>query len=222
MTDETGKAVSGAIVNFRHFFTVQGRSQQVTTKNDGTFTINSLPSGDYSQCIQVPNSDYVDDCEWNLTFVPRVLATPSPTQIGTAVLAKAVFAGDMPHSSERIVVPPSALSTAQQLKVRKGARVVVRLTDPSKEIDSKPHLMVGALSPIGIFIPAARTSSGAVTTFEQVIPFDTKVRLIVNSTTLKATGPNGTANLAKGTTEVKVGKNDPPLILNYTITGKAN
>ncbi len=223
VSDETGKSVSGAVITFRHFFTVQGRNQRVTTKNDGTFTINELPSGDYSQCIQVPNSDYVDDCEWNLTFVPRVLATPSPTQIGAVAMVKPVFAGDMPHSSERIVVPPAGLSSPQQLRVRKGARVTVRFVDLAKVIDDKSHLMVGALSPIGMFISATRATAGSVTTFEQVIPFDTKVRLIVNSLALKATGPKGVTDLAAGgTTEVKVGPKDPPLVFNYTITGKTN
>ena len=83
--------------------------------------------------------------------------------------------------------------------------------------------MVGALSPIGMFISATRSTTGSVTTFEQVIPFDTKVRLVVNSLALKATGPRGVTDLAAGgTTDVKIGPKDPPLVFNYTTTGKTN
>lgn len=219
--DDTGKPVAGAVITLRHFFQVQGRDQQAISKNDGTFLISQLPSGDYSQCTKVPNSDYVDDCEWNLSFQPRVLSTPSPTQIGPAVIAKAVFAGDLPHTSERIVVPPQATSAVQMVRVRKGARVTVRLIDPSGLIDGKSTLFVGALSPVGMLIPAMPTTKGPVVTYEQVIPLDTKVRLVVNNSSLIASSARGNTPLgAGGVTQVSVAAKDPPLVINYTIVGR--
>lgn len=219
--DDTGKPVAGAVISLRHFFQVQGRDQQAISKNDGTFLISQMPSGDYSQCTTVPNSDYVDDCEWNLAFLPRVLSNPSPTQPGPAPAAKAVFAGDLPHSSERIVVPPQATSPLQFLRVRKGARVTVRLIDPAGLIDGKSTLFVGALSPVGMLIPAKPTATGPVVAYEQVIPLDTKIRLVVNNSSLMATSARGNTPLgAGGVTEVTVGAKDPPLVINYTIVGR--
>ncbi len=128
----------------------------------------------------------------------------------------------MPHSSDKLVVPPAGLTSPQQLKVRSGARVAFRFVDSGRLVDDETHLVVGALTSNGMFVPAQKTGTGAVTTFELVIPFDTKVRLSVRSLTLKATGANGAVNFAVGTpTEVQVGKKDPPLIFNYTITGKS-
>ncbi len=223
ITDESGKPVAGAILTLRHFFTVQARNQQVISKNDGSFTIDQLPSGDYAQCIQVPKGDYVDDCQWNLTFHPRILSAPSPTKVGVAsTTGKPVLIADMPHSSEKLVVPPAGLTSPQQLKVRSGARVTFRFADSGRLVDDETHLVVGALTANGMFVPAQKVATGAVTTFELVVPFDTKVRLSVRSLTLKATGANGPVNFAVGAPiEITVAKKDPPLIFNYTITGKS-
>ncbi len=223
ITDESGKPVAGALVTFRHFFTVQGRHQQVTSKNDGSFNIDQLPSGDYAQCVQVTKGDYVDDCQWNLTFQPRIVSTPSPTKVGVATTpGKPVLVADMPHGSDRIVVPPAGMTAPLQLQVRTGARVTFRFADSANLIDEQTHLIIGALTANGMFVPAQKSVSGAVTTFQLVIPFDTNVRLSVQSLTLRATGPNGIVNFAKGTPiEVRVGKKDPPLVFNYTITGKS-
>ncbi len=219
--NDAGKSVSGALITFRHFFAVQGRNQQTTTKTDGSFAIDQLPAGDYAYCIYVPKSEYVDDCQWNTSFVPRVLSSPSPTKIGDSALNKAVLVGDVPSASERIVVPPGGLTSIQQLRVRMGARVSVRFVDGGKLIDSQTHLIVGALTANGMFVSAERSTVGAVNTFQLVIPFDTSVRITISSS-LTATGSNGAGTLLPSNLMlVKVAKNDPPLILNYNITGKS-
>ena len=50
VSDETGKSVPGAVITFRHFFTVQGRNQQVTTKNDAHLPSMSCP------LVTIPNA----------------------------------------------------------------------------------------------------------------------------------------------------------------------
>ena len=220
VVDESGSPVKGAEVTLQHFQPVQGRGQKITSKPDGTFIIPQLPSGDYASCVTVPKSDYVDDCTWNLTFLPRI----QPAIAATATGGKAsppMLITDVPHGSSKITVSALTTTAPQQLNVRKGARIVIQFLDPAKKIDKQSHLVVGALGPRGLMILAEETP-GPNLTFELVIPFDTDVKVMISSLDLLATGPTGTVNFASGyMLPFKVARTaKTPITTTFTVTGK--
>ena len=220
VVDESGIPVQGAQIQFQHFQAVQGRGQQITSKNDGSFTIPQLPAGDYASCVTVPKSDFVDDCVWNLTFLPRIQPAVAATAAGgKATPAKLIT--DVPHGSAKITVSSESATLAQQLSVRKGARIVIQFLDPSKQLDKQTHLIVGALSPNGIMIPA-EPATGSVLAFEVVIPFDTPVNVYIGSVDVLVTGPSGTVNLQKGyLLPFKIAKTDKtPITTTFTVLGR--
>ena len=220
VVDESGAPVKGADVTLQHFQPVQGRGQKITSKPDGTFTIPQLPSGDYASCVTVPKSDYVDDCKWNLKFLPRIQPAVAATTAGGRA-SPPMLITDVPHGSAKITVPALTTTAPQQLSVRKGARIVIQFLDPAKKIDKQTHLVVGALGPRGLMILAEETP-GANLTFELVIPFDTDVNVMISSLDLLATGPNGTVNFAAGyMLPFKVAKTaQTPITTTFTVTGK--
>ena len=75
--DEKGKPIAGAIVSLAAELPTAVRGQTrapftpfqaiTVSKNDGTFTQGNLPAGLLKVCVQVPHSDYVEECRWPLT-----------------------------------------------------------------------------------------------------------------------------------------------------------
>lgn len=62
VTSEDGKPISGAFVTaVRQDPLYSGNSM---TKEDGAFTIDQLPGGEYTLCTQVPFSEWINPCEW--------------------------------------------------------------------------------------------------------------------------------------------------------------
>ncbi len=220
VVDDSGRTVEGAEVTLQHFQPVQGRGQKITSKPDGTLTIPQLPSGDYASCVTVPKSDYVDDCKWNLKFLPRIQPAVAATAAGGKA-SPAMLITDVPHGSSKITVSALTTTAPQQLSVRKGARLVIQFLDPAKKIDKQTHLVVGALGPRGLMILAEETP-GPNLTFELVIPFETDVRVMISSLDLLATGPTGTVNFAAGyMLPFKVAKTaKTPITTTFTVTGK--
>ena len=214
VVDESGKAVGGAQVTLYHFQAVQGRGQQATTKSDGSFAIDQLPSGDYGNCVTVPSSDYVDDCKWNLTFLPRIM--PGTNGSKPSIVS-------VPNGSAKLSVAVGN-TDIQQLQVKKGARVVIQFTDPGKKVDDSTHLTVGFLGPRGMMIPAVRTKSASGISFEQVVPFDTETKVLISSFEVQAKSASGSTDLASGmgyAMSVKVASSTKSsTLINFDVTGK--
>ena len=77
---ESGQPMANAVAHYRrnpklvgdshyHLHPVPGdpvAQGLLTTRPDGTFSIASLPPGDYSLCLDTPPDLYIDPCRWNL------------------------------------------------------------------------------------------------------------------------------------------------------------
>ncbi len=224
VVDENGRPVQGVRVYLQHFQTVVGRVQKTITKIDGTFAVPQMPSGNYASCVTVPNSDFVDECIWNLTFLPRIIAAvPATSQIAKAT--PAIIISDVPYGSATITIPAtaSALPTPQpQLSVRLGARVIIQFNDPKKLLDSKADVFVGALGPGALMVPGQKTSTPTSLTFQQVIPFDTPVTVLISSIDVLVSDSSGPVNLLKDfMVPFKVAKTDKtPVTVTFTVTGR--
>ena len=198
---------------------MKGRSQKITTAPNGAFTIPELPSGEYASCVTVPKTDYVDDCLWGLNFPPQIVPGVAATP-GQAAKAPQLIT-DVPYGSAKLNLATTSANTNQQLTVRKGARLIFQFPDPNKVIDKNTHLVVGALGPGNLMIPATQTPGGTLT-YELLIPFDTAVNVMISSLDLQATGPNGTVNFQTGyfapfkvTRTTKI-----PITTIFTISGR--
>lgn len=196
---------------------MQGRGQQIKTGNDGTFSISQLPAGDYASCVTVPGTDYVDDCLWNLNFLPRIQAAVSAAP-GLAAKAPQLIT-DVPLGSSKLVISPTSANANQVFRVRKGARLILQFLDPGKVIDKNTHLIVGALGPGGLMIPADQANGGTLS-YELLIPFDTAVNVMISSLDVQISGPSGSLQsnqmlpfkIAKGSTT--------PVTAAFTVNGR--
>src|ERR1700677_1211406 len=88
VVDEKGTAVEGAVVSLSTELPGAVRGQKRTpftpfhsialTAKDGAFSAANLPAGLMKICVQVPNSDFINECLWPMT--PRTLTVSAKQQ----------------------------------------------------------------------------------------------------------------------------------------------
>jgi hypothetical protein len=173
----------------------------VQTAANGTYSIASVPAGDYRLCVQVddrPGRDFVGTCTWDLAGVAVKLTSGATTAVPT-------------------------------ITMRFGHRVKIKIDDPSSLLDKNEgkgpggSLLVGVFAPHGFYIPArlvAKTPKDR--DYEIVIPFDTPVRASVASPGFQVSNldTNATVDTLRGTGEpLTVGRGAAQRTLRYRING---
>jgi hypothetical protein len=168
---------------------------------DGTFTIANLPAGTYRLCAAVKGRGYLDPCAWS------PIATTVQVGAGQAV-------------------------TGFRLIVKKGATVQVRLNDAAgvlsavavpnqPTIQVTPHVLIGVVTPRGLFTPLVVTSKDATgRTHEGTIPLNAPVRLEISGSGVAITDAAGAKVDANGSAvTVQQSSSTAPQVLTYNITG---
>ncbi len=153
---------------------------RATTKADGSFQLAAVKPGAYRLCIQSAAQIYLDPCEWSRR----------PTEFVVKQSATALNAG--------IIVVSRAIS------------VTIHLDDPTQALQpatsassavSLPHVMLGIVSPGGVFRPAVITAKTATTRDHSIaIPADTPVNLMVTPHLVALNDSTGKPIAATGAT----------------------
>lgn len=126
---------------------------------NGAFRLEGLPNGEYILCAQVVSNDLINGCQWGIT--------------------------------QRVTVPQSADKLT--LVLQKGQRVKIVVNDPKslrekvqrkpEEIpSSEPDVKFDISADGGVFTQfAPARHEGKVTEYEALVPFNTPIRVHVNS-----------------------------------------
>lgn len=125
------------------------------TAVDGAFSINGLPNGNYSLCVQVPGGEFLDPCRWG---------QPVAASVGSTQAAPLRIAMQRGRTLEFQVEDPQRFLDAPQGRA------------PGN------HLLLGVWDSKGIFHaahPTARASGGR--THAVTVPVDTSLRPVASS-----------------------------------------
>jgi len=198
---EDGSVISTGIVTLQHQDTGPNVKVPWTSKTQaigpgGSFLFDRLGAGLYRLCVQVPNSTWLGTCDWGRN-------------------------------------PPAATLSRQQpsanllVRMKKGVAVPVRVDDPGQLLvqhEGKTpgaHLLIGIGNDAGMFLPAVTTSRDAGGRNQQiVIPYDSPVKVVVNSGFFRLADQNGNAIAKTGTgIPVLVPAGSLPTALLVKVTG---
>ena len=149
--------------------------RRISTLPDGTFTIGSLPAGNYLLCAEAtmdrPGIDpFVNSCQWMSPFDKPVQLAAGKTQAG-------------------VTIP-----------MQRGHRFVVRVNDPGKVLPPPVGRNAGSAFAVSIAGPKGLRRNVPITTFETtgrthqiVIPFNAAHNLLVHSGSLSLSDGQGRA-----------------------------
>lgn len=158
---DDGSAVGRALVSLHRVTRLEGwRSRQTEwslwTQN-GAFTFEQLPPAEYRICVHVPQSAWLNPCEWTVADATALSVSGSETQTDVTVT------------------------------LSKGAAVQIRVEDPAgllrrHEHTSGAYLLLGIITDRSIFRPASRRSEDAHSRdYEVVVPFGRTTKVVVFS-----------------------------------------
>ena len=164
----------------------------------GGFSIEGLPDGIYTACIQFRQNDWLNPCVWGGRPVAEI------------------------SSRQRISKLDIVLKRAAKLSIRVNDPNGLFLAPEAKSAGA--NLLIGVGGDNGMFFPAAVDSQDAVSrTYSVVVPFGRIIRLVLNSSYFKLTDASG-GTVPTGATHlmqvaVPAGQVPPPV--NLTIVGGA-
>jgi hypothetical protein len=177
--DEKGRPIGGAIVSLAAELprAVRGQARApftpfraiALTAKDGTFSQGNLPAGLIKVCVQVPNSDYIEECRWPLT----------PTLVTLA-------------EGQQVTLPPISKKKGFRMKIRVDdpAGSIQR----TGEAAEWPALNLGVFTENRLFVSARRVGSdSAGLNYEVLVPFDVPLHVSASSRTLALSDGNGRA-----------------------------
>ena len=202
ISDDSGQFVAGARV-FASPTAPGGRSYMAFSGPAGQYSFAQAPAGSYAICVQGPRH-----------------GSPQPGQSANALVGYL----DTCHWSSPMQVSVAAGQVTANVNVRlvRGAAVHVRLNDPQQYLAKGAGVVLAGVVASSRFIPLTLISSDASgRSLELTIPFNTALRLELNSSRLQLTDVTGAA-LPSVTTSFPIlqaaGQPDPSLTFN--ITGK--
>jgi hypothetical protein len=162
----------------------------------GSFHFDGLNDGKYRLCAQVPNSVWLNPCEWGLQPPVVTLSTAEPTTSVTMILKKGA------------AVPIRIDDPGQLLSLNEGRT-------------PGAHLLVGVGNDAFVFRPAPVLPPGTSGATRQiVIPFNSPVKLVVYSSFFHLSDANGVPLPRTGAAiPVLVPLGTQPAIIKLTVTG---
>lgn len=201
LTGDDGTSIVGGYLSL-HLLPPSPKNRQPTTEwnavsgADGSFRFDGLNDGTYRLCAQVPNTAWLNPCEWGLQPPLVTLSTGRPNVSVPMVVKKGA------EVSIRIVDP------GQFLSLNEGRT-------------PGAHLLVGVANDAFVFRPAAILPPGTNGANRQiVIPFNSPRKLVVHSSFFQLSDANGIPLSRTGTTiPVLVPLGTPPAIINLIVTG---
>jgi hypothetical protein len=200
---EDGTAIAGGTISLH---LVQRASPKIVrqttdwvgvTGTGGAFQFVGLPEGSYTLCPRVPNSTWLNPCEWNF---------PTPT---------ATISRSNPNANASITLKGGA---AVPIRINDGAQSL------SQNEGKTPGagLLLGISSPGFIFrlVPlVAQDSSGR--DYQIVVPFNTPLTLVMHSSFYHLNDASGAALSQAVSTKIPLliatGQKVPPL--RFTVSG---
>jgi hypothetical protein len=200
VSGEDGTPVVGARLFLRRTTTPAGlarkREWYAVTGNLGNFRFDGLPYGDFTLCAEAAGSVWLNPCEWGL-HPPAVTITRARRAVSVAV------------------------------SLKKGAAVPIRIDDPGRllaQYEGKPgggQILMGVSSDAHVFhwaLMVSQDSGGR--DLRIVVPFDTQVRLVVNSSFFQLANAAGIALPRTRSTliPVAVSAGQVPPALRFTVT----
>lgn len=203
LTGEDGTAIVGGLVSLQ-LQPPYAKSRLLKTEwtatsgAGGSFRFDGLNDGAYRLCAQVPNSAWLNPCEWGAQAPVVSLSTAQPATSVAMILKKGA------------VVPIRIEDPAQFLSVDEGRT-------------PGAHLLVGVANDKFVFRPAAilpPSNNGA--NRQIVIPFNSPITLVVFSSLFQLSDTNGLP-LARTRAAIPllVPAGTQPAIVKLTVTGSA-
>jgi hypothetical protein len=172
---DDGTAVGGATVTALRVAPSPFLRLRAVSQADGAYRFVEVEPGRYRFCVQEPSGQYLDPCAWE---PPRPEVT-----LGSAQEARVL-----------------------DQKVQRGWALAVRVSDAQGLLDkevpstrSRPQVLMGVFTPLGLFVPAALTGRDALGRDHRVtIPFDVRLNFSVTSGQLELVGEDQRALPATG------------------------
>jgi hypothetical protein len=162
-----------------------------TIAQDGSFRLPALAQGTYRICIQIPNSTWIDPCEW------EPVASPA-----------ALLSGTQPSAPVNVVL-------------KKGVLVTVRVSDPTGllSLRQSPGLLIGVRNDFSGFRRAALISqSSGDRTYQVLIPFDRSINISVTSPSIRLNDATGKLfTQASNPISVRVSSGQPAPTVTLTV-----
>jgi hypothetical protein len=193
----TSKPIDGAIVTAVSA-TFPVFSQSVSTAEDGSYQINSLPASTFSLCAHVPGDLYPNSCHWGKTPI-AVTLTGGQQSAGNQLSVTAGF--------------------TLKVRIQDPGQFLNQKTSAGYD----PDLVMGVFGTQGLFYPAHKIdqdSSGA--DYQLAIPLATRVTLSIASKALTLADSTGAAlpnnTVQQGLPPSTVSTNIEQFI--YTVTGR--
>jgi hypothetical protein len=131
-------------------------SQSVTAAADGTFTISALPTGTYKICVTDKSGTFTNPCEWVDAITP-------------------------------VAVTNGKTTSSVSVSLRRGSTLQVRVNDvasvlaPMANEALPPQVLVRVLDSGGASHAVLEARDAAGVTYSVFVPFDTVLRLQVQS-----------------------------------------
>lgn len=181
-------------------------SRNTKSGGDGAFQIQGLAAGRYSLCVQAPDDQYLDPCQWN--------GSPTTVTVVSGQAAAGVWLG---------LTAASVLS----IQVQDTQKVLSQKTKDGR----RPDLTLGVWGPNGLYYPAH--ASGGPTTavnlqdgvssyrYQVAVPRDTALKFYISSSDLKlgdAAGAVLSGNASQQTFQYATGAPSPKSFA-FTVLG---
>jgi hypothetical protein len=167
------------------------------TGTGGGFQFVGLPEGSYTLCARVPNSTWLNPCEWNLPTPIATILRSNPNATATITLKSGAD------------VPIRIIDAGQLLAQNEGKT-------------PGAGLFLGVSSPGFFFhtVPLATQDSNG-RNYHIVVPFNTELTLVLHSSFYNVNDRNGVALTKVGSTKIPLlvttGQQVAPL--QFTISG---
>jgi hypothetical protein len=201
---DDGTAISGAYVGLhllRPYPPGRLRATEwfATSGAGGSFRFDVPYFGQYRLCAQVPNSTWLNPCEWGLQPPVTSLSSAQKSVSLTMVVKRGV------------AIPIRVDDPGQLLKLHEGKT-------------AGAHLLMGVPSDSFVFHPATMVSTDANgRNLQVVIPFDAPIKLVVSSAFFRLADAAGQPLARPGSTAIPVtapSGRQPP-VLRLVVTGSA-
>ena len=163
----------------------------------GSFRFDKLNDGKYRLCAQVPQSAWLNPCEWGLQPPVVALTTTQPTNQVTMILKKGA------------TVPIRIDDPGQLLSLHEGRT-------------SGAHLLIGVGNDAFVFRPLAVLPAGTSGANRQlVIPFNSPVKLVVSSSFFQLADSVGKALPKTGSAiPILVPSGTQPALIKLTVASR--